>query len=348
MFTSPMRINDLGKSGLRVSELALGAMTFGDEADEAEARRQLDAFVSAGGTFIDTADVYSAGESEKIVGRWLADQQPEGVVIATKGRFLPPAGSSGASRRGLSVALDRSLERLGVDTVDLYYVHCWDREAPVEETLEVLTEAVEAGKVRSVGWSNTTAWQLQRILDTARSRGLVEPVAYQPQYNLLDRNIEIEVLPLCLEEGLAVVPWSPLGGGWLTGKYERDVAPTGASRLGEEPERGVEAYSARNTERVWSIIAETQAVADEAGVWIGAVALRWLLSRPGVATVLLGARTVEQLEQSLTASQCELSDEALDRLTAASAPGLPPYPYEMVEEFAEMTVWRDLGTQRSG
>jgi aryl-alcohol dehydrogenase-like predicted oxidoreductase len=342
-----MKLNRLGNSGQHVSELGLGTMTFGAETDEPEARRQLDMYIAAGGNFVDTADVYGGGESERIIGRWLADRSPEGIVLATKGRFAPPAGHSGASRRGLEIALDRSLERLGVGSVDLYYVHGWDPEAAVEETLGFLSDAVSAGKIGAVGWSNTTAWQLQRILDAARRDGFVEPIIFQPQYNLLDRNIEIELMPLCLEEGLAIAPWSPLGGGWLTGKYQRDVPPTGATRLGEDPSRGVEAYAIRNTDRVWSIIETADSIAQEAGVWIGAVALRWLLSRPGITSVLLGARTAEQLAQSLTTADCRLDEDAIARLTAVSAPGLPPYPYGMLEKFSGTNVWQTLGTHRA-
>jgi aryl-alcohol dehydrogenase-like predicted oxidoreductase len=341
-----MKLNQLGNGLPAVGELGLGTMTFGAETDEPEAWRQLDRYVQVGGNFVDTADVYAGGESERIIGRWLADRSPEGIVLATKGRFAPPAGHSGASRGGLEIALEQSLQRLGVDSVDLYYVHGWDPEAAIEETLGFLTEAVTAGKIGAVGWSNTTAWQLQHILDTARHGGFVEPIVFQPQYNLLDRNIEIELMPLCLEAGVAIAPWSPLGGGWLTGKYQKDVLPTGATRLGEDPSRGVEAYATRNTDRVWSIIDTADTIAGELGVWIGAIALRWLLSRPGVKSILLGARTAEQLEQSLAVVDCRLTEDAIARLTAASAPGLPPYPYGMLERFSGMKVWQDLGTHR--
>ena len=338
-----MRTNRLGPNGPDVSELSLGTMTFGVETDEADAHRQLDAFVGAGGTHIDTADVYGAGESERIIGRWLRDRRPDGVTLATKGRFGPDE-FGGASATALTASLDASLSRLDVEHVDLYYVHAWDPEVPVSETLGALAEAVAAGKIGAVGWSNTTGWQLQRILDVARQDGLPFPVAFQPQYNLVDRTIEWELLPLCLDEGLSVVPWSPLGGGWLTGKYRRDEAPTGATRLGEDPDRGVEAYAGRNTDRVWRIIDEATAIAIEAGRWIGEVPLRWLLERPGVATVLLGARTTEQLQQSLAVVDCRLDGEALDRLTRVSAPGVPSYPYGMLEQFAGLDVWQRLGT----
>ena len=339
-----MRTTQLGMGGPLVTDLGLGTMTFGAETDEAEAHKQLDAYVGAGGTFIDTADAYAGGESERIVGSWLASRRPEDVLVATKARFAPPPGSSGASRRGIVKALDGSLRRLGVEAVDVFYVHGWDVDAALEDTLATLTSLAAAGKIHAIGWSNTTAWQLQRILGLADRHGFVRPVVFQPQYNLLDRGIEWEVLPLCLEEGVAVCPWSPLGGGWLTGKYSRNQQPEGATRLGEDPERGVEAYTKRDNERVWEIIDAAQQIASDDGVWIGQVALRWLLGRPGVSSVLLGARTTEQLEQSLAVVDYDLREESERSLTSLSAPGLPPYPYGMVAEYCGLDVWDRLGT----
>jgi len=336
----------LGDGGPIVTSLGLGTMTFGAEANEAESRRMLDRYRESGGTFIDTADVYSAGNSERIVGGWLADTGAvDDMVIATKGRFQPPAGSSGASYRGISKAIDASLGRLGLDAIDVYFVHGWDPAAPVEDTLAALTRAVDAGKILTVGWSNTTAWQFQKILDRARSGGYVVPKLFQPQYNLLDRTIELDLIPLFLEEGISITPWSPLGGGWLTGKYRSDRRPEGATRLGEDPERGVEAYDKRNVDRTWDILEQVDAVARAHDAWVGAVAIGWLLTRPTVGSVLLGARNAEQLQQSLDAVELELTDEEVDRLTAGSAPGIPPYPYGFLADLCGVDVWRTLGTQ---
>lgn len=343
--TSTMPAAPLGQSGLSVSRLALGTMTFGDETPPDVAMEQLDLFTDAGGTLLDTADVYGDGESERIIGRWLRQRRPADVVVATKGRFAPPPGSSGASRRSLVRSVDASLERLGVDAIDLYYVHGWDDDSPVHETLDTLTSLVRAGKIHHVGWSNVTGWQLATIMTTARLGGYVEPCVLQPQYNLLDRQIEIEVLPCCLDEGLATAPWSPLGGGWLTGKYRRDERPSGATRLGEDPERGVEAYDRRNTERTWRILAVVEEVAQRHDRPMAQVAIAWLLTRPTVATVLLGARTLEQLDQVLPAVDLELADDELARLDDATALELPDYPYGVVEEFADMPHWRDLGVR---
>lgn len=336
---------ELGGGGPIVSRFALGTMTFGVETDEPDAHRQLDTFVEAGGTFIDTADVYGAGASERILGRWI-DQRggADDLVIATKGRFAPPAGSHGASRRSLRRSVDASLRRLGIDAIDLYVVHGWDDRTPVDETLDTLSSLVREGKIHAIGWSNVTGWQLQQIVTTAALGGHVSPVAVQPQYNLLDRGIEIEVMPCALDAGLAVTPWSPLGGGWLTGKYDRIRRPTGATRLGDDPDRGVEAYDLRNTERTWRIIDEVAAIAAEHGRPPSHVALAWLLARPGVASVLLGARTVAQLDDNLAAADLVLDDDQLDRLTRVSAIDLPPYPYGMIEDFCDVDVWKRLGT----
>ena len=300
-----MEYRTLGRTGCAVSTLALGTMTFGDETDEDGAHAQLDRFVAAGGTLVDTADVYSRGVSEEIVGRWLGkrpDDVRAQVVLATKGRFPMGEGRNdvGLSRRHLSRALDASLRRLGVDNVDLYQVHAHDPLTPLEETLSFLDDAVHAGKISYVGLSNYTGWQLQRAVDVAEFRQLAPPVTLQPQYNLLVREIEWEIVPAAQANGLGLLPWSPLGGGWLTGKYRRDERPTGATRLGENPERGVEAYDRRSiVERTWDVVDAVRAVADGRGVSMAQVALAWLADRPAVTSVILGARTTAQLDDNL-------------------------------------------------
>jgi aryl-alcohol dehydrogenase-like predicted oxidoreductase len=338
----------LGTSGLTVSSLALGTMTFGAETDETGSVAQLDRFVESGGTFIDTADVYSAGRSEEIIGRWLARRgHHDDLVIATKGRF--PMGDGpldrGAGRRHLQRAVHASLRRLGVDVVDLYQVHGWDQSVPLEETLQTLDDMVRSGTVRYVGLSNYTGWQLQRALRLAEMHGWTAPVSLQPQYNLLAREIEWEIVPQCIEEGLGLLPWSPLGGGWLTGKYRRDERPTGSTRLGEDPERGVEAYDRRNTERTWEIIDRVRSVADAHGSSLGQVALAWVRQRPSVSSVILGARTVEQLDDNLASVDVTLSAEEMDELSVVSAPGIADYPYRMLARQCGMSVWDELRTR---
>jgi aryl-alcohol dehydrogenase-like predicted oxidoreductase len=327
-----MEYRMLGATGAVVSTLALGTMTFGSESDEMAAHAQLDRYVEAGGNLIDTADVYSAGESEHIVGRWLAarDGAREQIVLASKGRFSTGAGRNdvGLSRQHLAAALDASLRRLGVDTIDLYQLHSFDPLTPLEETLRFLDDAVRAGKIHYVGLSNFTGWQLQRAVDVAEFRGLARPVTLQPQYNLLVREIEWEIIPAAGQNGLGLLPWSPLGGGWLTGKYQREQPPTGATRLGENPARGVEAYGRRSrVERTWDVIDAVRAVADDRDASMAQVALAWLVDRPTVTSVILGARTVDQLDDNLGAAGLHLSADEAARLNAASDPAPADYPY---------------------
>lgn len=328
-----MEYRTLGRSGCATSTYALGTMTFGAETDEAGAHAQLDAFVEAGGTLVDTADVYSAGTSEEISGRWFATRPADvtdRVVLATKGRFPMGSGQNdvGLSRRHLRVALEESLRRLDVDHVDLYQVHSWDPLTPIEETLRFLDDAVGAGLVGYAGLSNVTGWQVTKTVATCERLGLTVPVTLQPQYNLLVREIEWEIVPACLDAGLGLLPWSPLGGGWLTGKYARDTDPSGTTRLGEDPERGVEAYARRNAaERTWDVVDAVRAVADRLGVSMSQVALAWLHDRPGVTSVILGARTGEQLADNLGAAGLHLGPAETALLDAASDPQPADYPY---------------------
>ncbi len=343
-----MEHRSVGTSGLSVSVLGMGTMTFGAESDEVTSHAMLDRFVDAGGTLIDTADVYSAGVSEEIVGRWLKKRPDrDRFVVATKGRFSVghEPDFAGASRANLSNAVDASLRRLQADAIDLYQVHCWDPHTPIEETLEALADMVRDGKVRFVGVSNYTGYQLARAATTARLKGSVPIVSLQAQYSLLERTIELDLVPACLDEGIGLLPWSPLGGGWLTGKYSRDQLPTGASRLGEDPNRGVEAYDLRNTDRTWSVIEACTAVASVHGVPMSAVALAWLRDRPAVSSVILGTRTVEQLDQNLLASDLELSADERASLDHASAPGIPLYPHGFIERYGGERVWERLATR---
>lgn len=327
-----MKYRTLGASGAVVSTQTLGTMTFGAEADEETSGAILDAFVEAGGTLVDTADVYSAGVSEEIIGRWLARHptQAAQVVIATKGRFAMGSGPNdvGLSRRHLRTALEASLTRLGTDHIDLYQMHAWDAITPIEETLRFLDDAVSAGKISYYGFSNYLGWHVAKATATARAHGWTAPVTLQPQYSLLVRDIEHETVAACLDAGLGMLPWSPLAGGWLTGKYQRDATPTGASRLGEDPERGMEAYAARNAQqRTWNVVDAVREVADASGGSMAQVALAWVAAQPAVTSVILGARTVAQLADNLGAADLVLPQEALDRLTAVSAPTMDDYPY---------------------
>jgi len=234
----------------------------------------------------------------------------------------------GLSRRHLNQALNDSLRRLGVEHIDLYQMHAWDALTPIEETLRFLDDAVRAGKIGYYGFSNYVGWHIAKASEIAKAQGYTRPVTLQPQYNLLMRDIELEIVDACQDAGMGLLPWSPLGGGWLTGKYRRDEMPTGATRLGENPNRGGEAYAARNAqERTWDIIVAVEEIAKTRGVSMAQVALSWVAARPAVTSVILGARTSEQLADNLGAAELVLSAEETTRLNEISAPTPGQYPY---------------------
>ncbi|MDJ0353811.1 aldo/keto reductase [Pseudarthrobacter sp. PH31-O2] len=327
-----MKYRTLGGSGAVVSTYALGTMTFGAEATEEQSRTILDDYFAAGGNFIDTADVYSSGVSEEIVGRRLADRTEvrDRAVVATKGRF--PMGAApndvGTSRRHLTQALDASLRRLGVEQIDLYQLHAWDPITPLEETLRFLHDAVSSGKIAYYGFSNFLGWQLTKAVHLAKALGFSAPVTLQPQYSLLVREIESEIVPASLDAGIGLLPWSPLGGGWLSGKYKKDQPPAGATRLGENPERGMEAWKARNEDpRTWEIVEAVQEIAGRHEASAAQVALAWLADQPAVTSVILGARSTKQLADNLAAADLRLTEGELMRLSEVSRPRVGVYPY---------------------
>ncbi len=327
-----MDYRTLGRSGCAVSTLCLGTMTFGAETDERGAHEQLDVFVEAGGTLVDTADVYSSGDSEEIIGRWFADRPADvtdRVVLATKGRFpmADEPNGAGLSTRHLTRALDDSLVRLGRDRVDLYQVHGFDPWTPVEETLRTLDGFIRAGKINYYGLSNFTGWQLTKVAHLAKALNLAAPVTLQPQYSLIVREIEWEIVPAALDAGLGLLPWSPLGGGYLSGKYRRDERPTGSTRLGEDPDRGMESWDRRGSERTWRVIDAVQQVSETRGASMAAVALAWVTGQPAVTSTIMGARTTEQLRDNLAAADLKLTGEEVDTLNAASDLGASDYPY---------------------
>ncbi|SDU97109.1 Predicted oxidoreductase [Microlunatus sagamiharensis] len=327
-----MEYRTLGRSGCAVSSLCLGTMTFGNETDEAGSHEQLDTFLEAGGTFVDTANVYTRGVSEEIIGRWFANRPSDvtdRVLLATKGRFPMGDGpnASGLSRRQLTRALDASLTRLGLDHVDLYQVHAFDALTPLDETLRTLDGFVREGKIGYYGLSNFTGWQLTKAVHTARALGLNEPVTLQPQYSLVVREIEWEIVPAALDVGMGLLPWSPLGGGWLSGKYKRDERPTGDTRLGDNINRGMEAWDRRGTERTWNTIDAVQKIAEDRGISMAEVALSWVTDRPSVTSTILGARTTQQLETNLKAAGLHLTADETAALDEASDLKAADYPY---------------------
>ncbi len=327
-----MEYRRLGRTGLMVSELCLGTMTFGRELDEEGSREIIARFLEAGGNFIDTADVYETGLSEEITGRAIRDVRDD-VVLATKVRFPMGDGPNdvGLSRKHVVSGCEASLRRLGTDYVDLYQVHAWDAAAPLAETLSALTDLVHQGKVRYIGVSNFTGWQLMKALSVSELRGFERFVSLQPQYSLVERNIEREVLPACREEGLGVIPWSPLGGGFLSGKYRRGEEPPEGSRIAGASDGMEEAWARRATERNWRTLDVLDEVSEETGKSYAQIALNWLLRQEGVTAPIIGARRLEQLEDNLGASGWELGEEQVARLSEASAIE-DVYPYRFIRE----------------
>jgi aryl-alcohol dehydrogenase-like predicted oxidoreductase len=326
-----MEFRSLGSTGIRVSTLCLGAMTFGRETGEDISYKILDKFVDAGGNFIDTADVYSQGLSETILGRWLKQKNRDDYVIATKVRFPMGDGPNdfGLSRKHIISGVDASLKRLQTDYIDLYQVHRWDPDTPLVETLSTLNDLVKSGKVRYIGCSNFKGWHLQKAIDISKGNGWEPFTCLQPLYNLLDRAIEWELIPICQNEGLGVIPWSPLRGGWLSGRYGRGMeGPEEGSRVHTAGKLGwSEIWEVYANERTWSIIDEIIAIAKEMDKEPVQVALRWLIQRPGVTAPIIGVRTMAHLESNLGAVGWELSDDQMKILDTISDIK-PPYPYE--------------------
>jgi len=326
-----MQYRQLGRSGLKVSALTLGTMTFGGKGrfsfvgntDQAGATRMVDIALDAGVNLLDTSNVYSTGTSEEIVGEAIKGKRDR-VLLATKARFPmgPGPNDVGLSRHHLISACDASLKRLGVDHIDLYHVHEWDGLTPVDETMSALDALVTAGKVRYIGVSNFTGWQLMKALGVADRAGGARFVSQQIHYTLEAREAEYELVPISLDQGLGVMVWSPLAGGLLSGRYRRGQA-------GPEDGRDFAAWQEppiRDEARLYDIVDVLVTIGDEHNVSAAEVALAWLLHRPAVASVVIGANTEEQLRSNLKAVDLQLTDSDMDRLNAVSKlPLLYPY-----------------------
>ena len=334
-----MEYRNLGRSGLKVSTLCLGTMTFGEAdersfmhkvgCDEATSFAIMDRALEQGINFFDTADVYGQdGLSERVIGRWFSERgRRDDVVLATKFRFRmsPGPNGTGASRRRIVAAVEASLRRLQTDRIDLYQIHMQDSDTPEEEIVRALDDLVRAGKVLYLGASNYAAYRLVDSLWIARSEHRERFVALQAQYSLLVRELEREHVPVCRDFGLGILPWSPLAGGFLSGKYRRDQPPPEGARL----ERWKERLASADNPRSWAIIDALDAIAAELGSTPATVALAWLIQRPAVTSVIFGARSLEQLGDNLKAAALTLPSAAIARLDEASAFELG-YPYDFI------------------
>ncbi|HEY3599632.1 MAG TPA: aldo/keto reductase [Paraburkholderia sp.] len=326
-----MEYRQLGRSGLKVSTITLGTMTFGGKGKFAfvgsagldEARRQIDMCIDAGVNLIDTADVYSDGASEEIIGEALGGKRKGGVLLATKARFAMGDGPNdrGVSRHHLIRACEASLRRLKTDVIDLYQIHEWDGITPLEETLEALDLLVRQGKIRYVGCSNYSGWHLMKALHISERDRLPRFVSQQIHYTLEAREAEYELAPISLDQGLGMLIWSPLAGGLLSGKHRRDTTPEGTRQLAGWIEPPI-----RDPQRLWSIVDVLVEVAAEHKVSAAQVALAWLLGRPAVASVIIGGRNDTQLRDNLGAANLTLTAGQRERLDKVSAPPLL-YPY---------------------
>jgi aryl-alcohol dehydrogenase-like predicted oxidoreductase len=321
----------IGHSGLRVSPLCLGAMTFGKEwgwgSDVADAKRILDHYVAQGGNFIDTANGYTKGHSEAIIGEHLAHDRKkrDRVVIATKfttNMFMGDPNGGGASRKAIIAQCEESLRRLKTDYIDLYWLHAWDKTTPIEETMRALDTLVEQGKVRYLGFSDTPAWKVAQAQTMALIRGWSPLVALQIEYSLLQRTVEGELTPMAQELGLGVTPWGPLRGGALSGKYKR------ADKGKHEAGRGARVTSFLD-DRTFDILDVVESIANELDTTVARVAIAWVQSRPGVTSTIIGARTMEQLEENLAALDVRLTADHVAKLDAVSKPQLP-FPCDML------------------
>jgi aryl-alcohol dehydrogenase-like predicted oxidoreductase len=321
----------LGRSGLRVSPFCLGAMTFGEDlgwgASVADSQQIIDRFIDRGGNFIDTANAYTRGHSEKILGDHVGrdPRKRERLVLATKffaNMYTGDPNGGGASRKAIHAQLHESLRRLQTDYIDLYWMHAWDHYTPIDETLRTLDDLVAVGKVRYIGFSDTPAWKVAQAQTVAQLRGWAPLVALQIEYSLLERTVEGELVPMALEMGLGVTPWSPLKSGALSGKYKR------ADKGRHTPARGQFLVGALNDDRTYDIVEAAEAIARETGTTTARVALAWVQGRPGVASTILGARTLAQLDDNVEALEVKLRAEHVGKLDELSRPALNfPAPF---------------------
>jgi aryl-alcohol dehydrogenase-like predicted oxidoreductase len=333
-----MQYRQLGRSGLFISSLSLGTMTFGDDrpkgTKEKEAHQIIHRYIEAGGNHIDTANVYNAGVAEEITGRALKGKRQD-IILATKVNFPEGEGinDKGLSRHNIIRTVENSLRRMQTDYVDLLYMHAQDTTTPIQESLRAFDDLVRSGKVRYIGVSNFMAWRLMKALATSDAKGMERFVAAQYQYSLVKRDLEYEFQSLFAEEGLGLLPWSPLGGGFLTGKYKRDQQPE-EGRIATHPDHTEEAWHRRNTAQNWTVIDAMKPITEAHNASYAQVAIAWAQQRPNVCSVIIGARTMPQLEDNLGAADLILAADEMDSLNHASR--LPEqYPYRFLDNYEQ-------------
>jgi aryl-alcohol dehydrogenase-like predicted oxidoreductase len=329
-----MEYRYLGSTGLKICSISLGAQTFGWSVDEKESKEILSFYHEAGGNYIDAADSYNYGESEQIVGNWMKEKENrDGMIVGTKVFFPTGKGpnDSGLSRKHIFQSVEESLKRLSTDYIDLYQVHCQDSKTPIEESLRALEDLVASGKVRYLGASNLTPSMLQKGLMLSRQMGRSGFAALQLEYSLLVRSPEWELLRLCRDEGVGTLAWSPLAGGWLSGKYRRGMELPPDSRA-ERGERWDDGEDQRGGKKTFDIIDLLVKIGEEAGKPTSQVALNWLLRGGWVSSVLTGARTLAQLRENLGAGDWSLAENQVKALDAVSDIG-KPYPYSFIEKY---------------
>ncbi|PNR92522.1 aldo/keto reductase [Petrotoga sp. 9PWA.NaAc.5.4] len=323
-----MKYVNLGKSGLKVSEVSLGTMTFGREADEKEANKILEYYFDNGGNFIDTANVYAEGKSEEILGRALRGKR-NNIVLATKVFF--PTGKDfnekGVSRNNILRAVENSLKRLQTDYIDLYQIHCWDYFTPIEETLSALDYLINKGYVRYIGISNFSGWQIEKALKVSEVNRYEKIISAQMQYSLVVRDIEMEVMPVCNAEGISLVAWGPLGGGFLSGKYKAGEKPK-EGRIAVAENDWEESWDKRATEKNFKILEKLEGIAKARNKTVAQISLNWIISRNVIP--ILGIRTLKQIEDNMGAVGWELTQDELNELNSISEPE-ERYPYRFIK-----------------
>jgi len=346
----------LGRSGLKVSPLCLGTMTFGTAwgwgADEPESRRMFDRYAEAGGNFIDTADFYTDGQSEELTGRFIASDRDR-FVVATKYTNYRKRGdpnAAGNSRKSMFAAVEASLKRLNTDYIDLYWLHIWDHTTPVDELMRAFDDLVRQGKVLYLAISDTPAWKIAQLQSYAEHHGFSRFISTQVEYSLATRDVEREIVPMSLELGLGLLPWSPLAGGVLTGKYTEDDMHAERQKLASGQ---VDPFDSENrvlglNEQKLAIGRKVKQIADAAGVSAAQVALQWLLTRPSVTSIILGARRLSQLDDNLACLDCTLSDEQIAELDEISATPLG-FPHDFMNSpFIRQLVTAGCDVERPG